>query len=719
MASGLTLALFSTKGGVGKTTIALNLAHALKDKGEGPIALVDFNISKGGDIFALIDVSEKGVRSIHDDVFPNITSFGPDMIRNFFHSHNGIDIIPFVTDSRTAKRIFFNIEKSYQIEVWQKLNNTLSALAQYYSHIIVDCSCMFTSFALPVLDNSDYILLVLEPDILSIDQSKWFLEEMKHLNFPISKVKLLVNKLESRQPDSLTEVTKLLGKDVFAVLERDDKLVRKALHETIPFMTRFSMSKLRSDMEQLAGKLQKLPPTLISDDLAELMFNASDGEITEDRSASDEQITEFKRRVHQILVDSIDMKQNISDRELRELVDSEINRIFSIEEVPVHSRDSRDELKREIIDEILGLGPLEDLLADSTVDEIMVNRPDQIYIEEKGKLRLSDKKFLNEEQIMAVIERILMPIGKSINELNPFVDGRLRDGSRINAIIRPLAIDSPMITIRKFSKSFLTMEQLIANCNAISRDMATFMKILVKMRKNIIISGGTGTGKTTFLNILSGFIDEHERIITIEDSAELKLQQAHIGRLETRTANVEGKGIVAIRDLVRNALRMRPDRIIVGECRGEEALDMLQAMNTGHDGSISTVHANSPQDALSRLETMVLMAGMELPARAIREQITSAIDIIVQVARLGDGSRKIVRITEVAGIDNLVIGTNDIFTYRQTGVDSSGKIEGNFIPTGYVPEFVKTLAVHGFNLNESMFTPPEMHKKDAGKSQTS
>lgn len=696
---------FSTKGGVGKTTLALNVAVAIREKTKNKVALIDYNISKGGDVLALIDVSEKGVRTIFDDVFPNISSFGPDVVQNLFYNHQGIDIIPFVTDSRTAKRIFFNIEKSFQIEVWQKLNNVLHAFSCHYDEIIVDCSCMFSSFALPILDNSDFIFLIMEPDVLSIDQAKWFMEEMRHLNFPVSRVKPVVNKFTGKSSEFLTLVRETLERDVFAVLENDEKLVKRSIAEAVPFMAKFSMSKLSTDISAMVAGMTGLVKT-VDENFQEILPNSmiyeeNDTEFSVNKTV----LVEFKRRVHQMLVDSIDMKQNISDKELRDLVDNEINRIFSIEEVPVQNRLSREELKREIIDEILGLGPLEDLLADPSIDEIMVNRPDQIFVEQNGRIKLSDKRFVNEEQIMAVIERILMPIGKSINELNPYVDGRLRDGSRINAIIKPLTVDSPMLTIRKFSKNFLTVDDLINRHETLTRDMAVFLGVLVKMRKNIIISGGTGTGKTTLLNILSSYIGNNERIISIEDSAELKLQQTHVGRLETRNANVEGKGKVTIRDLVRNALRMRPDRIIVGECRGEEALDMLQAMNTGHDGSISTVHANSPQDALSRLETMVLMAGMELPARAIREQIISAIDMIVQVARLGDGARKVVKITEVTGIDNLLICTKDIFVFRQTGVDANGRIIGQYMPTGHVPAFVHDLEAHGINMKTDIFIP--------------
>jgi pilus assembly protein CpaF len=363
-----------------------------------------------------------------------------------------------------------------------------------------------------------------------------------------------------------------------------------------------------------------------------------------------------------------------------------------------------DKIEREIFNEALRLGPLEELLADDTVTEIMVNGPRRVYIERNGKLQLSGMQFMDDESVMAIIERIVSPIGRRIDESQPYVDARLPDGSRVNAIIPPLSLSGPTITIRKFAKKTLTVEDFIRfgtwNLNA-----AEFMRACVLMRKNIIVAGGTGSGKTTLLNLLSGFIPEDERIVTVEDAAELRLIQPHVVRLEARPPNIEGKGAVTIRDLVKNCLRMRPDRIIVGECRGGEALDMLQAMNTGHDGSLTTVHANSSRDVIARLETMVLMSGMELPSKAIREQIASAVDIIVQESRLSDGSRKIVAISEVVGMEGQQIVMQDIFEFRQTGVDENGKVIGVFRPTGAIPSFYENLKSRGIKADPAMFDP--------------
>ena len=361
-----------------------------------------------------------------------------------------------------------------------------------------------------------------------------------------------------------------------------------------------------------------------------------------------------------------------------------------------------DRLEEDIFNEAMRLGPLEELLADESVTEIMVNGPEKVYIERGGKLVLSDCQFSDDASVMAVIERIVAPLGRRIDESQPYVDARLADGSRVNAIIAPLALSGPTITIRKFAKKALTPEDFV-RFGTWTPDAAKFMELCVRLRKNIIVAGGTGSGKTTLLNLMSGYIPENERIVTVEDAAELRLQQPHVVRLEARPPNIEGKGAVTIRDLVKNCLRMRPDRIIVGECRGGEALDMLQAMNTGHDGSLTTVHANSPRDVISRLETMVLMSGMELPSRAIREQIQSAVDIIIHESRMSDGSRKVTAITEVTGMEGNQIVMQDIFAFNQTGIDANGKIVGRMKPTGAIPTWIDQVKARGIEVDMKMF----------------
>jgi pilus assembly protein CpaF len=362
----------------------------------------------------------------------------------------------------------------------------------------------------------------------------------------------------------------------------------------------------------------------------------------------------------------------------------------------------RAQLFKDIEDELLGYGPIQPLLEDPDITEVMVNGSKKIYIERQGKIIKTNITFESDEHVIHVIERIILPLGRHIDTDSPTVDARLPDGSRVNAVIPPVAIDGPSITIRKFSRDKLTVQQLI-DLKSLTPQMAEFLRACVISKLNIIISGGTGSGKTTLLNVLSHYIPEEERIVTIEDAAELQLHQEHVVRMEAKTPNVEGKGAVAIRDLVRNSLRMRPDRIIVGECRGGEALDMLQAMNTGHDGSLTTLHANSPRDALSRLETLTLMSGMDLPVRVIREQVASAIDLIVQQGRLKDGSRKVTAISEVAGMEGDTIVLTDIFKFEQTNVTPDGRVIGELKPTGIRPLFSNRLEAAGFKLGPEVF----------------
>jgi len=361
------------------------------------------------------------------------------------------------------------------------------------------------------------------------------------------------------------------------------------------------------------------------------------------------------------------------------------------------TNNQKKKIKEELLDEIIGFGPITGLLSDNNITEIMVNGPDHVYIEKNGKLILTDAKFKNDNHVLHVIKKIVAPIGRRIDESSPMVDARLPNGSRVNAIIPPLSIDGPSITIRKFAEDPFKVEDLI-RFGTLTSKMGELIKYCVEGRLNIFISGGTGSGKTTTLNVLSSFIPNDERIVTIEDAAELQLSQEHVVRLETRPVNIEGKGEVTIRDLVKNSLRMRPDRIIVGEVRSGEALDMLQAMNTGHDGSLTTGHANSPRDMLSRIETMVLMSGMNLPIKAIRDQVASAIDIIIQQSRLMDGSRKITHITEVQGMEGDVIILQDIFKFEQRGIDNKGRVKGEFVSTGIMPKFVQKLREKGINI---------------------
>ncbi len=410
---------------------------------------------------------------------------------------------------------------------------------------------------------------------------------------------------------------------------------------------------------------------------------------------TNEALTELKYKLHQRLIEELDPAKldGLEPAKAREAVETAARTLIA-QEMPGIVGVTRDELVSAVADEVLGLGPIEPLVKDSSVSEIMVNAPDTIFYEKEGRLYLSPIRFRDAGHIQRIAERIIAPLGRRVDESSPMVDARLADGSRVNIIIPPVAPKSPTITIRKFREDKMTTEDLIAT-GTLTNDLCDFLKACIQVRLNIAISGGTGTGKTTLLNALSAFIPDTERIITVEDPTELRLQQGHVVSLEARPPSLEGKGEVTQRDLVRNCLRMRPDRILVGEVRGSEAFDMMQAMNTGHEGSLTTVHANSPRDALARIENMILMAGLELPMHAIREQMASAIDMVIQIARLPDGSRKVVAVTEITGMEGQVVTMQDLFLFQQRGLDSEGRVVGDFGFTGIRPQFAEKFKIAG------------------------
>ncbi|PWE31983.1 type II secretion system protein E [Maritimibacter sp. 55A14] len=418
-----------------------------------------------------------------------------------------------------------------------------------------------------------------------------------------------------------------------------------------------------------------------------------------------ERLSEVRVEMHKILLETLNLSalEHASPKELRaeiiEITSDSLNEMGV-----VLNKDERATLHQELIDEVTGLGPLEPLLKDDTVNDILVNGPKQVFIERDGNLELSEVRFKDEKHLLRIIDKIVSAVGRRVDESNPYVDARLADGSRFNAMVPPIAVDGSLVSIRKFKKEKLGVDDLV-RFGAFTEEMAAYLQAAVGCRLNVIVSGGTGSGKTTTLNALSSFIDDSERIITIEDTAELQLQQIHVGRMESRPANVEGRGEVSQRDCLRNALRMRPDRIIVGETRGDEVIDMLQAMNTGHDGSMTTIHANSARDAASRLENMIAMAGIEMPLKAVRQQIASAVHLIVQASRLQDGSRRMTSITEITGMEGDVITMQEIFRYQREGIGPDGKIVGRFVPTGIRSNYSDRFKQWGYDLPASIYEP--------------
>ena len=410
-----------------------------------------------------------------------------------------------------------------------------------------------------------------------------------------------------------------------------------------------------------------------------------------------------KATIHRKLIQKLNLDRltEVNREDVRREVTQILEALVVGESTPMNLQE-RERLAQEVLDEVFGLGPLEPLLADPTVSDILVNTHKRVYVERKGILEMTSIQFRDDIHLMGIIDRIVSAVGRRVDESSPMVDARLADGSRVNAIIPPLAVDGPCLSIRRFGRDPLTADDLLQN-NTLTTGMLELLRGCVKARLNILVSGGTGAGKTTFLNVLSSYISNRERIVTVEDAAELQLHQDHVVRLETRPANIEGKGAVQQRQLVINSLRMRPDRIIVGEVRGEEALDMLQAMNTGHDGSLTTIHANTPRDALSRLETMVAMGSLNIPESALRRQIASAIDVVVQVSRLSDGTRKVISLAEITGMEGDIVSMQDIFVFRKRGIRDNGEVLGEFIPTGIRPKFAEKLLVSGIQLPVSMF----------------
>jgi pilus assembly protein CpaF len=710
--------------GVGKTVFATNIALSFQRETRRRVLLVDLDPIYCGDIGTLL--AQTAAKTIAE-LAPVVDRAQASLLKGFVTPHaSGIHVLPLYKEA-----------KELGATRPDAVGKTLDLLSELYDFIIVDVGTVVNDLTVKALERSTAIFIVTTPDVMVLQQSRRLVEQLQNMHFPKEMLKVILNKFEPKGAIPLEVIIQKLQRQILTAIVRDDALVTQSVNMSQPFVLAAPRAIITKNYDDLARNLlergilanlravEKPKDLQIGDGGAggapaiargPAVFKATpspSGDRFSKRGSKQIQIdprTVLKQKIHKRLIEVLDLKrldQELKGKDnkeelLRERTEQAIIAILDQDAPEVRDREERKGIVREVLNEALGLGCLEDLLADESVTEVMVNGPHMVFVEKQGKLQLSDVKFTDEGQLRAVIERIVAPIGRRIDEKSPYVDARLRDGSRVHAIIPPLSIDGSTLTIRKFSKTPYTYKDLI-KFGSMQEEIADFLRACVEARLNIVISGGTGSGKTTLLNVLSSFIPNDERIITVEDSAELQLPQEHVIRLETRPKNIEGEGEVTIRDLVRNTLRMRPDRIVVGECRSGEALDMLQAMNTGHDGSLTTVHSNSPRDCLARLETLVMFAGLDMPSRAIREQISGAINMIIQQSRMSDGTRKITYITEVTGMEGQVITMQDIFVYKQTGVDERGKVVGKFVSTGFIPRFVEGLQARGIKLPKGIF----------------
>ena len=713
------VAVGGARDGVGKTAFAVNSALAFLKETRKRVLVLDMDREGVGDVQTLLSMSK--VKSFADFA-PYAEKLSSNQLRQYISAHPaGLGILPLGNSPEEAVGV--------SPDAAGRIIELLKPICDY---IVVDCGVDIHDVTVKVFEQAAGIFLMSTPDLLVLNHTRRFVDRLQRLHFPKELIKVILNRYDAQVGPPLDLITQKLARSVLVTLLEDDQLCRNAGFAGKPFVVDQPRARLSRNYDEFVRKLvetqtlEKLGQVaraqgisglggrgggmvLGGQDVSKELKDYQKSRGSKSGKGGDiDQRSAIKMLIHKRLVETIDLKKldkdlGDEDREaaLRERVIQAVAHILDEVGTSITDRGDRKRIVKEVCDEALGLGPLEDFLADDRVTEVMVNRRDQVYIEMDGKLTVTDASFTDDAQLLGVIERIVAPIGRRIDEKSPMVDARLKDGSRVNAVIPPLALDGPNITIRKFAREPLVVKDLVG-FGSFTAEMADFLRACVEAHLNILISGGTGSGKTTLLNVLSSFIPSTERIITVEDSAELQLKQPHVVRLETRPPNIEGEGAVHIRDLVKNTLRMRPDRIVVGECRGAEALDMLQAMNTGHDGSLTTIHSNSPRDCLARLETLVMFAGLELPSKAIREQITSAIQLIIQQTRLSDGTRKIIGIAEVTGMEGQTITLQDIFVYKQMGIQD-GKVQGRFVTTGFVPKFIHDLEARGIQLPRGIF----------------
>jgi pilus assembly protein CpaF len=690
--------------GVGKTTLAANLAAQFAQHQHQPVLCIDTDLDGRGSMAQISGTTPAiSLTALLDQLVAKVAL--PILRGRVPTNPFNIGTIPYSTNGKAPELSAEQLK--FFLETYSQLYDLVVDMEFNHPHLTT------------ALDTADLIVWTLLPNPVSLKTTIQQLDALQNQKYSFHRFIFVVNQAggpNAIATDSISRNLARFQKEPIIEFPYDPEIPRLAKSNQP------SINQKASGYLNGAMKLVKLIPKYQAETRASIAPANQNGRPKDaagnpERAVVDEQSLEnlkrwnvTKQQLHRELVEELNVRRIDLDtkgdlareRQLRSNVESTVNALIGKEKDLVLTREDRERLVKELVDEALGLGPLEELLADPAVTEIMVNRFDQVYIERRGKISLSDKRFIDNNHVVQVIRRIISPLGRRIDESVPMVDARLKDGSRVNAIIPPLAVQGPSITIRRFPEKALSAEDLVRS-QSISAAMVEFLKICVQTKKNIVISGGTGTGKTTILNMLSGFIPGDERIVTVEDTAELRMQQEHVVRLEARPANIEGQGQVTIRDLVKNCLRMRPDRIVVGECRGGEALDMLQAMNTGHDGSLTTVHANSPRDAFTRLETLCLMAGMDLPVWALREQIRSAIHILVQLSRLQDGTRKVTCVTEVTGRDEEQILTQDLFRFIQDGMDAQGKVVGHYEAPGNVPKFFHELKAKGLTLDASLF----------------
>lgn len=712
------IAVVGGKGGVGKSVFAANLAIAYQLNFKQRSLIVDLDFQSLGDQNIILGMNPP--KNIVDLTKTQVPQWDPKTLAPFMmNSSQGFSFIGAPREAAVAKDIDLD-----------GLGKFLKAAAQIFPWVVVDCGNGTEPQALKALEQATLIFVVTTPDVIVVNQTRRIMSKIQELLFPPEMIQVVINRYSQNNLINPQMIQKNLGKNPFFAIPEDAQTCEASLSKSQPFTIAnpsapisrsFSDLVRRIDQAKMLDQLAKLnKPTGTAQKLQVIQGGAQgastttspDGSaISRSKSAPVDPWTAMKLRVHKALIDVVDMKKmnvDMADQRqrdvLREKTQKAIVDVLNKEDLNslCPTRELRAQLVKEILDEALGLGPLEDLLSDDTVTEIMVNARDQIYVEQSGRPGLSKVTFSSEQQMMNVIERIVTPLGRRVDEKTPYVDARLQDGSRVHVIIPPLALRGPTITIRKFPKKRIVSADLV-KFGSMTQEISDFLRSCVEAKLNIIVSGGTGSGKTTLLNVLSNFIPASERIITVEDAAELQLGQEHVVRLETRPKNIEGEGEVSIRDLIKCCLRMRPDRIVVGECRGGEALDMLQAMNTGHSGSLTTVHANNPRESLGRLETLVMMAGLGLPLKAIRETISSAVNLVIQQSRLSDGSRKVTHISEVVGIQGDTITLQDIFVFKQEGLDKNRKIIGRFVPTGFIPKFVEEMEAKGMKISRGLF----------------